>query len=205
MKLKDFKKAVRKNVFSTAEAQLVAFKENPKQINLQLHQWEEKGELIRLKRGVYMFPEEKRKAEAPCVIARALCQPCYFSLEYVLSLHGILPEAVFTYTLVTPNTTKRFETPVGDFAYQKIKREAFTGFDPETLMADKEKALTDYFYLHTSTLKPNDDFWKESRLEAISTEIDFDKVFEYARLFGSKKLNFLLHSFQTYAKTHKSY
>lgn len=202
MKLKVFKKEVRKNVFSTAEAQLVAFKENPKQINLQLHQWGGKGELIRLKKGVYMFPTEKPDVTQ---IARALCQPCYFSLEYVLSLHGILPEAVFTYTLVTPNTTKRFETPVGDFVYQKIKREAFTGFDPETLMADKEKALTDYFYLHTSTLKPNNDFWNESRLEAISTQIDFDKVFKYARLFDSKKLNFLLHSFQKYAKTHQSH
>ena len=198
MKYKDFRKAIKKDVFSSAEAHLVAFKENPKQINLQLHQWKEKEDLVQLKRGVYMFSQAKPDIAK---IAKSLCGPCYFSLEYVLNLHGILPEAVFTYTLVTPHVTKNFETPIGRFNYRKIKPEAFTGYDPQTLMADKEKALVDYFYLNMSRFKANDEFWSESGLEAVETDIDFDKVWEYSALFDSKKLQFLLNSFYLYAKT----
>lgn len=198
MKLKDFQKKMQKGIFSTAEAHVVAFAENPKILNLQLHQWENSEDLIRLKRGLYMFTNNNsQKAE----IAKALYYPCYFSLEYALSFYGIIPEAVFTYTLVTTKTTRRFDTHEGSFSYRKIKREAFVGFDPYTLMAEKEKALIDYFYMNMSKFRPDYAFWEESRLEASSTDIDFKKAFTYAKFFQSKKLDILLNSFYNYAKS----
>ncbi|MBI4235335.1 hypothetical protein HY604_03485 [Candidatus Peregrinibacteria bacterium] len=196
MKLKDFKKKMQKNVFTTAQAHVIAFRDNPKLINLQLHQWKKSGDVVQLKRGVFMFADSK-----PVIaeIAGSLCSPCYFSLEYALSLYGIMPEAVFSYTLVTTKKTQQFKTPVGNFIYQSIKKEAFTGFDVKTLIADPEKALVDYFYLNSSRLGANEIFWEESRLNG--SELDFSKVFYYAKLFKSGKLITLLKDFKNYAKT----
>lgn len=202
MKLKDFRKNMKKSVFSRAEAGLVCFKGSSSLLNLQLHQWEKSGDLVRLKRGLYMFADEEFDMAE---VAGSLYPPCYLSLEYILSVFGIIPEAVFDYTFVTTKTTRRFETPVGTFIFQKIKRDAFTGFDSSTLVAEKEKALVDYFYLHSKDFEANDSFWEHSRLEAGATKLNFQKVFRYAKLFKSKKLNTLLNSFYSYAKSHQTY
>ena len=147
-----------------------------------------------------MFPDTKFDFGA-MEIAKSLCEPCYFSLEYILSLDGIMSEMVFSYTLVTTKKTRRFQVEgEGEFIFHKIKKEAFAGFDPLTLDAEPEKALVDYFYLNSSRLKADPKFWKESRLNG--GELDFEKVFRYAKLFKSKKLVALLTNFQNYAKTY---
>lgn len=202
MKLKDFRKKMKKNIFSVSEARVLCFADKSAVLNLQLHLWKKSGELIALKRGLYMFADAKNEARE---IARSLYYPCYFSLEYALNFYGIMHEAVFQYTLVSPKATRHFKTPVGTFTYQQIKKEAFDGFDPETLMADKEKALVDYFYLHSAELGTSDAFWEHSRLEAGATKINFKKALSYARLFKSKKVNLLLNSFHAYAKSHQDY
>lgn len=209
MKLSYFRKMMQKQIFTATEAKLVAFKDNPSLVNLQLHQWKERGELLSLKRGLYAFADTQPESGKPDVadIARALCSPCYFSLEYVLSLEGILPEVAFAYTLVTTRNTHQWQTPFGTFSFRTIKPGAFQGFNPVTLMASPEKALVDYFYLNSPHLvprgnSPDDDFWEESRLEARITEVNFKKVFSYAKLFRSQKLERLLESFAAYAKSH---
>ena len=199
MKLKDFQKIMGKRIFTTTQAHIVDFKNDPRVLNLQLHQWEKKGDLVRLKRGVYTFASE-RPPETE--IARNLYDPCYFSLEYALSIHGIIPEAVFSYTLVTVKLPRVFKTPFGTFQYHKIKKEAFSGFDTQTLMAEKEKALVDYFYLNIAALHKTDKFWESSRLEVNSTGVNFKKVIQYAKLFKSQKLLELLKHFLAYAKSH---
>lgn len=198
MKSQDFYKKMRKAIFSTAEAQVVAFREDRRLTNLQLHQWEKKGLLIRLKRGAYCFAGTTPDVAA---IASALYTPCYFSLEYVLSQEGILPEAAFTYTCVTTKTTRQWDTPFGTFSFRTLKKVAFTGFDSKTLMAEKEKALVDYFYLNRFRLQPSDSFWESSRLEAVAAGIRFRKVFQFAKLFRSERLLQLLRSFEKYAKS----
>ena len=202
MKLKEFRRKMQKAVFSTAAAHILCFDESPDLLNLQLHQWKKSGDLVSLKRGLYMFTGVKPHTAE---IARNLYSPCYFSLEYTLNFYGVIPEAVFEYTLVTPKATRRFVTPMGIFNYQTIKKDAFFGFDPATLMAEKEKALVDYFYLHSAELEPDDGFWEHSRIEAGVTEINFKKVFSYAKSFKSSRLTLLLHSFHSYAKSHQTH
>ena len=200
MKFKEFRKKMVKNIFLTAEAHLVAFRDDPKHINVELHNWKKSGDIIQLKRGLSMFADQKYDIVE---ISKALCSPCYFSLEYVLNLHSIIPEAVFSYTLVTRKKTREFNTPVGNFMYHTIKKEAFTGFDATTLLAEPEKALVDYFYLKGWTMHDDEVFWEESRLDG--SALNFKKVFRYAHLFKSKKLVSLLASFHHYAKSHKNY
>lgn len=198
MNFYDFRKKMGKSLFSTAEAQVVAFREDAGLTNLQLHQWVKKKRLIRLKRGLYYFADS---APDMVEVVRGLYAPSYFSLEYVLSGFGVLPEAAFVYTCVTTKTTRRWDTPLGTFSFRSLKREAFTGYDPKTLMAEKEKALVDYFYLNRFRLKPSDGFWESSRLEAIATGVHFSRVFHFAKLFRSEKLVTLLRSFEKYAKS----
>lgn len=202
MKLKYFRAMMKKSLFTTAEARLVCFRDNPDVLNVQLHQWKKNGDLIALKRGLYMFADAKVSTSE---IAKNLYSPCYFSLEYVLNFYGVMPDAVFEYTLVTPKATRRFETSAGVFVYRTIKRTAFSGFDTDSLMAEKEKALVDWFYLNTQRLEATEAFWEQSRLEAGATEIDFKKVFRYAQLFRSKKLDFLLHNFYSYAQSYQAH
>ncbi|MBI5755025.1 hypothetical protein HZA41_02295 [Candidatus Peregrinibacteria bacterium] len=192
---------MRKNIFQTNEARIVCFHDHPDVLNLQLHQWKKSGDLVSLKRGMYMLSDAQPPASE---IAQNLYSPSYFSLEYALNFYGIMPETVFEYTLVTPKATRRFSTPMGVFLYQKIKKSAFCGFHSETLMAEKEKALVDYFYLHSSTLSANDSFWEHSRLEAHATDIDFKKTLSYAKLFESAKVISLLNSFYSYAQSRQT-
>jgi hypothetical protein len=200
MKLKDFKKIMKKNIFKTEEAHVIAFKNNPKLINLELHQWYKQGELIKLKRGLYMFADSKVNIAE---IADSLYSPCYFSLEYILSFSSIIPEAVFNYTLVTIKATRTFKTPFGVFLYRKIKKKAFTGFDEKTLFAMDEKALVDYFYLNASNIEGTNKFFEDARLNV--ENLNFNKIFKFAFLYKCKKLNFLLNKLQNYAKSYQNY
>ncbi|OIP96597.1 hypothetical protein AUK40_04835 [Candidatus Wirthbacteria bacterium CG2_30_54_11] len=195
MKFKEFRRQMKKDVFTTHEAQIVAYAYQTDLINLQLHTWTRLGELTRLKRGVYLFTDSNPGIE---IIASQLCSPCYFSLEYILNLHGIIPEAVFTYTLVTTRPTRTFRTPRGDFSFRTIRSSAFAGFDTTSLLATPEKALIDYLYLNSSRLEPSDTFWDESRLR-LPDHFDLDLARSFAALFHSRKLGLLLTSLYSHA------
>ena len=197
MKYADFRSKMIKPVFSTAEAQVVAFGTAPATLRYQLHQWIQSQKLIHLKRGVYAFADQTQTIQD---MARALYAPCYISLEWALNAYNLIPDIPFSITLVTSKSTREFKTPRGHFTYQTIKKPAFSGYDPHTLLATKEKALVDFFYLTMDRLTPRADFWEVQRWQNLET-LDFKKVFYFAGLFQSKKLKALLESFYHYATT----
>ncbi|MBF0107228.1 MAG: type IV toxin-antitoxin system AbiEi family antitoxin domain-containing protein, partial [Deltaproteobacteria bacterium] len=61
--------------------------------NNQLNRWVKSGQLVRLKRGLYTLPlqYQKQKFSNPW-LANTLYSPSYLSLEYVLSMHDLIPE-----------------------------------------------------------------------------------------------------------------
>ena len=112
----------------------------------------EKGIIIRVKKGLYLFGQPyRRRPISREVIANLLYGPSYISLEYALQYHGLIPEAVETLTSVTTGRSRRFRTPVGTFTYRAIPLRAFrTGMDlvqaddgRTFLIATPEKALAD--------------------------------------------------------------
>lgn len=200
MIFREFKKRMKKQLFTLEEACIVAFKTPPSTLKLQLHQWKKRGEIIPLKRGLYMFVDGNAGIAE---IANAIFHPSYISLEYALNFYGLLPDIPFAVTLVTTKTTRRFKTPYGQFVYQKIPAHAFNGFDPKTLMAEREKAIVDYLYLNQHRMVPKEQFWDEMRWQNLD-EIKFKRAGGLARCFNSKKLIVLLESLRSYAKTHQA-
>ena len=202
MKFKEFKKKMQKGIFSVEEAKRVAWNDSAQTLNLQLHKWNTMGDLVRLKRGLYGFAEQiKDQVE----IARALYTPAYISLESALHHHGILPDVTFGLSLVTPRGTRSFKTPVGQFRYYRIKQSLFWGYNTNTLMAEPEKALLDYFYLKGAKFYPKIDFWETLRVQNLQ-ELNFKKAKRYAKQFNIKKITELLLSLESYryGKTKKS-
>jgi hypothetical protein len=119
-----------------------------KKITSLLH----KGEIIRVKKGLYLFGEGYRRSPY-CreLLANLIYGPSCISLEYALHYHGLTPERVETITSVTCGRSRSFDTPVGCFSYRMIPLAAFSiGIDRieladgrSFLMAIPEKALAD--------------------------------------------------------------
>lgn len=111
-----------------------------------------KGEIIRVKKGLYLFGEQHRRAPY-CreLLANLIYGPSCVSLEYALHYHGLIPERVETVTSVTCGRSRSFDTPVGHFSYRAIPMAAYRiGIDRieladgrAFLMAIAEKALAD--------------------------------------------------------------
>ena len=109
------------------------------------------GEIIRIKKGIYTFPEYLRRSPLnPCMLANMIYGPSYVSSDYALSYYGLIPERVELVTSMTTGRPRRFSTPVGNFAYfQRNAADYSTGIEcMETpggsfLMASKEKAVYD--------------------------------------------------------------
>ena len=112
------------------------------------------GKIIRIRKGLYTFPNKRGKI----LDGRALCQslygPSYISLEYALSYHNLIPEAVYTITSVSLGKSRHFSTPVGEFNFQRVPQnilytqvERLTGDGGLSFfMATPLKALCDALY-----------------------------------------------------------
>ena len=69
--------------------------------------------LVPVVRGIY----ETDPGTPGCVLAQAIYGPSYLSFNYALSRHGLIPEAVYTYTSATcfKNKKKHHTNAFGDF------------------------------------------------------------------------------------------
>ena len=114
--------------------------------------WLEKnGYIIRLKRGLYVVnPEYTGKRLSNELIANHLYAPSYVSMSTALRYYGLIPEAVYVNQSMTVKHSRSFQTPIGNYDYKCVSREAFAvGIRTERvadyafLIASPEKALCD--------------------------------------------------------------
>lgn len=165
-----------------------------------------KGEIIRVKKGLYIFGDDFRKKPIfKEVLANLIYGPSYVSLEYALHYYGLIPEAVTTITSVTIGRSRKFRTPVGVFSYQKIPISAYSlGFNKiemsegiSFLMAEPEKALADKIKNDWGTsLRSQKDMeyylLKDLRIdESTLFKLDPRKVEEFSKVYKSRKLDYL--------------
>lgn len=119
--------------------------------NQKIRLLERDGEIIRLKKGLYVCtPQITGKALSTELVANHLYAPSYVSMSSALRYYGLIPEAVYTIQSMTLKHPKDFDTPLGRFEYTYISRNAFSvGLSSikkdsyAFVMATPEKALCD--------------------------------------------------------------
>ena len=88
---------------------------------------EKRGDIIRLKKGLYVVSEKiSRKAVSRELIANHLYGTSYVSLETALSFYGMIPERVFSIRSMTVKRAKNFKTPFGYFDYTTVSTDYFS-------------------------------------------------------------------------------
>lgn len=193
-KIKDFP------LFETRDLKLILGEEfNRSFLNL-LKNWEESGHIIKIRKGLYLL-EDANDLIDPIFLAPKIYQPSYVSLETALSYYGIIPEAVFTTTSVTTRKTKEFHHSLfGKFSYQKIKRNAFGGFETfnkngfSYKLALPEKAIVDFLYLNRKILDGTQEQFESCRFNE-EYKYGKNKLLKFSKLFVNKKTLFLTREF----------
>lgn len=111
----------------------------------------ENGKYIKLTKGLY----ETDKTVPGYLLANAIYNPSYLSFEFALSYHGLIPEAVYTFTSATykKKKKKKYVNYFGTFTYRDVPDAAFP-YEIEIhkenqyiyRIASAEKALCDKLY-----------------------------------------------------------
>lgn len=164
MNIYQLKKLIVLNVFSTELIKPILEQEYEEPIK-KINNMVKKGELIRLKRGVYALGLEYR--DRPVNIfstANMLHKPSYVSYEYALSYHGLIPERVYTVTSATTYRAATYTTLIATFSYNKIPSKAYplgiawkyNEQDGGYMLATAEKALCDQVHAD-QRIRANDD------------------------------------------------
>lgn len=207
MRNNNYRSIVREIVFYVEELpyfsieNLKIFPVSPSYLRIILARLETKGEIIRLKKGLYtsakFIDRVKMNGEFSNFLefmAGSIYYPSYISLEYVLYENNILTEIPQNFTLVTKNKTAVFSNKLGNFLYHNVKESIFCGFRVERrgdffiYKAEKSKALFDFLYLRKRILY-NKKLIEELRLNLGGFTLDDKKKFKkYIEIDSSKRM-----------------
>lgn len=163
----------------------------------QLINWQKRGLLLKLKRGIFALPD---KTIDPHIIAGKL-NYSYISLEYALSYCQIIPDIARVITSVSKNRNEKINNGFGDFHYRKISGQLFTGF---TLIKTKngafriatvEKALFDLVYFRSDLKNKND---LEAMRLNIGEKFDIEIIKKFTKLVKASRIKNRLENLIAY-------
>lgn len=117
----------------------------------KLSNMEHSGEVIRLKRGLYVVDgSDFGYSPSMPICSNHIYGPSYVSLQWALSYYGLIPERVHAMTAVTIKRSREFDNKLGRFTYMQVPEHYFPiGIRSEVsdganfLIATPEKALCD--------------------------------------------------------------
>lgn len=161
----------------------------------QLDRWEKKGYLKKIKQGFYCFGLQNSNRNFLFYTSNRIYSPSYISLEVALKFYGFIPEEIFQITSVSTKKTVGFQTSVGSFSYRHIKPGLFWGYrlvdfgKQKILVADPEKAVLDYLYLHSNLKTPADFEEMRINIDEFKSKINLAKFQKYLETFGVKQLS----------------
>ena len=137
---------------------------NEHSLRIALARLNNKKLIKRICRGIYANPFNTPTLEE---ISAQICQPSYISLESALSSWGILSQFPQVLTCVTTQLPRVFNTTFGDIEYHQLKNDYFWGFIEKQgyFIAEREKAVLDYFYLY-----------KNKHSKSDFSELNFDSI-----------------------------
>jgi len=186
-------------VFSIADIE----KNDPSFHKQRLSEWQKKGYIKKIRQGFYVFSNIKITEEILFLAANAIYRPSYISLEMALSLHGLIPESVYSITSITSKKTNRFRTVIGNFIYRHVKPELMFGYELKNydgrsyMIAEIEKALLDYFYLNPHIRDDKDFEGLRLNIDEFKAKADRAKFKRYLEAFNNKALSVRANKFLT--------
>lgn len=172
----------------------------------RLNEWQDKGYIKKVIRGYYIFSDLKLSEEVLFKIANRIYLPSYISLESALSYYHLIPESVYGITSISTRKTYHFRTSIGEFSYRTLKPPLFFGYDlikfqeKYLKMARIEKALLDYFYLHSDIETEQDFDSLRINKEMFFEQMDEKKLMNFLEKFNQKKLTGRINRFWSYMK-----
>ena len=138
-------------------------------------------EIIRLKNGLYVttdfFEKNKNDVSYSFYLANIIRTPSYVSSWTALQYYNLTTEAIYSVTSVTPKVTRDYQTKVGNFSYQSIKKELFSDFSLikgkfDFFIALPSKALFDLLYFRTNQFRSKSAKNIKVLIEELRIEID---------------------------------
>lgn len=185
-------------VFSTCE--LINKYNNYSDTKGKISRLVQKKELIPITKGLY----EDDITVNPLYLAPWICSPSYISFDYALSLYGLIPEAVYTYTSATfgKRKIKEYRNTFGFYVYRDVPKTVYpygvlTKFDATYSynIASCEKALCDKLY----SIKPVKNqkelrylLFEDLRIdEDVFWTMNMDDILFISPLYHSSNLDYL--------------
>ena len=170
-------------------------------IRTALYRWMKAGQIIQLKKGVYMtrrfFELHGAHIDFLPMISAILIPQSYLSLEFILQRNDVLTEMTYPVTAVTLKQTRVFENKLGTFSYRNIKAELYQGYSFSEYMgipiarATLAKALFDFLYLRPG--RGSSDLAEDLRLNLEDfSENDKDEFAGFVEISNSRKMNHIL-------------
>lgn len=112
---------------------------------------ERNGEIIRLKKGLYVLcPRVSSKELSPFLIANHIYGPSYVSMQTALRYYGLIPESVFVVQSMTTGVARDYKNALGAFSYVHVSADYYNvgiAMGEEAgvsfMIASPEKALCD--------------------------------------------------------------
>lgn len=154
-----------------------------------LSRWKKAGRIARLRKGLYELVYPAPRPLSDMVLANKIYTPSYVSLETALSHYSLIPEVSMAVVSVTTKATRRFKNDHGLFVYRSVQPKAFCGYRIENhggvdaLIAEPEKALTDFLYFKTlRARKPDPGSLRLDRKRV--GRLNRKKIESYGRLYG---------------------
>jgi predicted transcriptional regulator of viral defense system len=157
----------------------------------RFYEWQKRGLIKKIANNFYIFSDVVLNENHLKFIANKLYSPSYISLETALSYYNLIPEMVYQIKSVTPMKTKKLNTSIGSFTYQKIKRELFWGYilvkinNCNFLMAEPEKAFLDFFYFRKDIKSEKDFYELRINTDSFIKRIKRNVLFGYLEKFNS--------------------
>lgn len=131
-------------------------------LNVYISRFLKSKEILKLKRGLYVavdfFDKNKNEISYRFYLANILRAPSYVSMWSALDYYGLVTEAVYGITSVTPKVTRSFKTKIESFSYQSINKNVFSDYilvngKFDFFIASPSKALFDLLYFKTNRFR----------------------------------------------------
>ena len=172
---------------------LLAGKNDPKIVRLQLTRWVKSGRIYQLRRGLYtLAPPYQKTQPHPFLVANRLRRASYVSMQSALAFYGLIPETVHVVVSATTGRPERLTTPLGIFEFRHIKPDLLFGYQmvdlggQKALLASPEKALLDLVYLQQGGASK--EYLQELRLQNLD-RLDMDRLAKQSLVFASPKMD----------------